>query len=258
MKLYSLGTCLLALVAYGALACGEGDEAIARQPAPTSTRYVAPPALPDWITATPWPTFTPFPTATLRSLRTPVTRARSTVRPTDTVAAPVAVVPEATRIGISEPTPTLQGAVIFPTPEGCSDGPIGGTRWELTSHHFFASRDLKIPFELDGTTHVFYRDANPRRLLWVLRFNYPEDEPAAVPLSARWSQVVEGEPRTMLVWSLDPLEVAPDIPGGTVELRRVTGMGEDAPGWWGRGFYLVDLWTPLSDCPLAYHPFEVK
>ena len=227
----------------------------------TPTRYVAPPVLPDWITATPWPTFTPRPTATLRPVRVPAMAASPTAWPTETpIPSPSPAVGLATWVAEPAPTPTVtpEGEVIFPLPEGCSEGPIEDTKWELIDHHFFESRDLKIPFEMDATTHVFYRDANPRHLLWVTRFNYPEDETAVVELAARWSMDRGGELHVMTVQSLAPLQVGPDVPPDTVEERRVTGLGMDAPGWWRRGKYVVDLWSPISDCPLAYHAFEVK
>ena len=234
---------LMTLLVAAALACGsdEPSPAVGLLPAAEPTRTVAPlvvGARPEFPTETPVPEPTAAAVATA-ILPTPTAKPTATLMPTPTPTpiavsvAPVAVEPD-----------------VKPTPEPCAPGVIGGTGISVVSESFFGSRTSKMPTFVPGLESDFYAAHNLRWLVWMLRFDIPENG-SPVELGYRWGQALEGgDLNVMASEQWEPLQ-----PGGAS--IRAAGLGGDTPGFWRPGRYFVDAWSPEHDCQVASWLFEV-
>ena len=216
--------------------------------------------------ATPCPAPQPTPTPLLPWMRSGQTRM---AQPTPT---PLLPWMRSGQTRMAQPTPTTPQPAPTQTVAACVPGSIGDTGVRVAEQSFFETKALGSPgFQSEpatadqffeslisgpvfglGMEEDFYADNNLAWLVWMLRFEVPEDA-GEVDLSIRWVRVLRGGELSVM-----SAGAGESLVGGGVEvlISSVSGI-TDAPSVWLPGQYFVDAWSTQHDCAVAEWYFEV-
>ena len=205
--------------------------------------------------ATPCPAPQPTPTPLLPWIRSGQTRM---AQPTPT---PLLPWMRSGQTRMAQPTPTTPQPAPTQTVAACVPGSIGDTGVRVSAQSFFETKVtsdsyfdslMTGPVLGLGMEEDFYADNNLAALVWMLRFDVPEDA-GEVALNYRWVRVLRGGELSVI--STGALEVGGEDHKYVVSLA-VKGL-TDAPSIWLPGQYFVDAWSTQHDCAVAEWYFEV-
>ena len=170
-----------------------------------------------------------------------------------------------TLYGLHDKNPTTSCPAPQPAPTqtvgACVPGSIGDTGVRVSAQSFFETKVtsdsyfdslMTGPVLGLGMEEDFYADNNLAALVWMLRFDVPEDA-GEVALNYRWVRVLRGGELSVI--STGALEVGGEDHKYVVSLA-VKGL-TDAPSIWLPGQYFVDAWSTQHDCAVAEWYFEV-